>query len=149
MEAAIQVEQRPDKEAVQPEEEHSGNGIRKPPLIEEITIPSVTDLSKSGVKFLPANGSISCVSFDAKPSHVTSRLLVPFLDNVIEDANKYYNGRWKIKMRGILQDLCVWFLAISGFARCHFARALEDVASILLSIQLQSHISYRFSRKLQ
>ncbi|KAK9923042.1 hypothetical protein M0R45_031477 [Rubus argutus] len=60
-----------DKEAVQPEEEHSGNGISKPPLIEEITIPSVTDLSKSGVKFLPANGSISCVSFDAKNLHIS------------------------------------------------------------------------------
>ncbi|KAK9923046.1 hypothetical protein M0R45_031481 [Rubus argutus] len=166
-----------DKEAVKPEEENSGNGISKPPLIEEITIPSVTDLSKSGVKFLPSNGSISSISFDAKTftfhlpitsldgnTEVILRNLVayeastasgplvlarytelmngiidteedvkllrekgiilnrlksdeevanlfngmsksirltkvPFLDKAIEDTNKYYNGRWKVKMK--------------------------------------------------
>ncbi|PRQ50524.1 hypothetical protein RchiOBHm_Chr2g0134191 [Rosa chinensis] len=163
-----------EKEAVKLEDENSSSGTSKPPLIEEITIPSVSDLSKSGVKFLPAN-SISSISFDAKtcsfylPStrldgntevilrnlvayeasiasgplvftrytelmngiidteedakllrgkgiilnHLKSdeevaklfngmsksiRLTkVPFLDKAIEDANKYYNSRWKVK----------------------------------------------------
>jgi len=40
--------------------------INKPPSAEEITIPSVTELLNSGVRFLPTIGSISNVSFDAK-----------------------------------------------------------------------------------
>ncbi|XP_038713516.1 putative UPF0481 protein At3g02645 [Tripterygium wilfordii] len=40
--------------------------IEKPPLMEEIAVPSVSKLSKSGVRFLPTNGDISTVSFDAK-----------------------------------------------------------------------------------
>ncbi|RVW80988.1 putative UPF0481 protein [Vitis vinifera] len=40
--------------------------IIKPPLIEEIAIPSVSKLYKSGVRFLPANGIISSITFDAK-----------------------------------------------------------------------------------
>ncbi|XP_050384613.1 putative UPF0481 protein At3g02645 [Argentina anserina] len=165
-----------DKEAVKPDEENSSNGISKPPLIEEITIPSVSDLSKSGVKFMPAS-SISSISFEAKTysfylpttsldgntevilrnlvayeastasgplvftrytelmngiidTEEDAKLLrekgiilnrlksdkevanlyngmsksirltkVPFLDKAIEDANKYYNGRWKVKLR--------------------------------------------------
>ncbi|KAM5550089.1 putative UPF0481 protein [Rosa sericea] len=166
-----------DKEAVKPEDDNSSN---RPPLIEEITIPSVSDLSKSGVKFLPAR-SISTISFDAKtcsfylPSTsldgntevilrnlvayeastasgplvftrytelmngiidtkedakllrekgiILNRLKsdeevaklfngvsrsirltkVPFLDKAIKDVNKYYNGRWKVKMRKSLK----------------------------------------------
>ncbi|PON51652.1 hypothetical protein PanWU01x14_214740 [Parasponia andersonii] len=52
-----------DKEEGKPEEDNSNN---KPPLIEEITIPSVTELSKSGVQFLPTNGNLSTVTFDVK-----------------------------------------------------------------------------------
>ncbi|PRQ22567.1 hypothetical protein RchiOBHm_Chr6g0251731 [Rosa chinensis] len=166
-----------DKEAVKPEDDKSSN---RPPLIEEITIPSVSKLSKSGVKFLPAS-SISTISFDAKtcsfylPSTsldgntevilrnlvayeastasgplvftrytelmngiidteedakllrekgiIVNRLKsdeevaklfngmsrsirltkVPFLDKAIKDANKYYHGRWKVKMRKSLK----------------------------------------------
>lgn len=169
-----------DKEAVKPEDEKSSNGISKPPLIEEITVPSVSDLSKSGVKFLPVS-SISSISFDAKtcsfylPSTsldgntevilrnlvayeastasgplvftrytelmngiidteedakllrekgiILNRLKsdeevanlyngmsksirltkVPFMDKAIEDANKYYNGRWKVKLRRFMK----------------------------------------------
>ena len=52
-----------NKEENKPE---NGNNIIKPPLIEEIAIPSVSELSKSGVRFLPTNGSISSITFDAK-----------------------------------------------------------------------------------
>lgn len=40
--------------------------IEKPPLIEEITIPSVTELMNSGVRFVPTEGSISNINFDTK-----------------------------------------------------------------------------------
>ncbi|KAA8540525.1 hypothetical protein F0562_024556 [Nyssa sinensis] len=53
---------------VQPENEcsNSNNNINKPPLVEEITIPSVSELSEAGVRFLPTNGSISTISFNSK-----------------------------------------------------------------------------------
>ncbi|CAK7351123.1 unnamed protein product [Dovyalis caffra] len=38
----------------------------QPPLIEEITIPSVSQLSKCGVRFVPTNGSISTINFNKK-----------------------------------------------------------------------------------
>ncbi|XP_017978246.1 PREDICTED: putative UPF0481 protein At3g02645 [Theobroma cacao] len=52
-----------DKEA---EKSETSSGLNKPPLVEEIAIPSVADLSKSGVRFSPTNGSISNISFDVK-----------------------------------------------------------------------------------
>ncbi|KAJ6949371.1 hypothetical protein NC651_003388 [Populus alba x Populus x berolinensis] len=39
---------------------------QRPPLVEEITIPSVTQLSKCGVRFVPSKGSISTINFDKK-----------------------------------------------------------------------------------
>ncbi|KAH7855222.1 hypothetical protein Vadar_022564 [Vaccinium darrowii] len=168
-----------EKEEIKPGNENSGsnsNLISKPPLVEEITIPSVTELSKAGVCFSPTNGSILTISFDVTTAtmclptvsldvntevilrnlvayeacnasgplvftrytelmngiidtdedakllrekgiilnHLKSdeevanlwngmsksvRLTkVPFLDKVIEDVNKYYDGRWKIKV---------------------------------------------------
>ncbi|KAJ1429156.1 hypothetical protein SESBI_08511 [Sesbania bispinosa] len=149
--------------------------IHKPPSVEEITIPSVKELLNSGVRFLPTNGSISSISFDAKTrafylptigldvntqvflrnlvayeasvrsgplvitrytelmngiidSEEDAKILrekgiilnhlksdqevanmwngmskslrlskVPFLDKAIEDVNKYYNSRMKVK----------------------------------------------------
>ncbi|GMY33987.1 putative UPF0481 protein At3g02645 [Fagus crenata] len=166
-----------EKEEVKPENETSGlnNNISKPPSVEEITIPSVSDLSKAGFHFLPTNGTISTITFDIKKvtiylptvgldvntevilrnlvayeaSNASGPLVftrytelmngiidteedvkllrergiilnrlksdeevanlwngmsksirltkVPFLDKVIEDVNKYYNGRWSVK----------------------------------------------------
>ncbi|KAK7349122.1 hypothetical protein VNO77_06227 [Canavalia gladiata] len=40
--------------------------INKPPSIEEITIPSVSELLNSGVRFVPTKGTISSISFDSK-----------------------------------------------------------------------------------
>ncbi|KAM6582322.1 hypothetical protein CsatB_009324 [Cannabis sativa] len=167
-----------DKEEVKPEEENFNN---KPPLIEEIFIPTVSELFKSGVQFLPTNGNLSTVTFDVKTftlylpavsldvnaeaimrnlvayevsnasgplvftrytelmngiidtdedvkllrergiimNHLKSdkevanlwngmsksiRLTkVPFLDKVIEDVNKYHNGRWKVKFGKVMK----------------------------------------------
>ncbi|XWS19127.1 hypothetical protein CRYUN_Cryun32bG0105000 [Craigia yunnanensis] len=52
-----------DKEEEKPE---NSSGLNKPPLAEEIAIPSVADLSKAGVRFLPTNGNISTITFDVK-----------------------------------------------------------------------------------
>ncbi|PRQ32437.1 hypothetical protein RchiOBHm_Chr5g0046381 [Rosa chinensis] len=165
---------------VKPEDDSSSNGISKPPKIEEITIPSVSDLSKSCVKFLAGGIRISDISFNTETGSFTlpitsldgntgvilrnlvayeassvsgplvftrytelmNRIIdteedvkllrekriivnhlksdeevanlfngmsksirltkVPSLDKVIADANGYYNGRWKVKMRKFL-----------------------------------------------
>ncbi|PRQ22568.1 hypothetical protein RchiOBHm_Chr6g0251751 [Rosa chinensis] len=149
-----------DKEAVKPGDDKSSN---RPPLIEEITIPSISKLSKSGTCsfYLPStslDGNIEVIlrnlvadeastasgplvftrytelmngiidtEEDAKLlrekgiilNHLKSdeevaklfsgmsrsiRLTkVPFLDKAIKDANKYYHGRWKVKMRKSLK----------------------------------------------
>ncbi|KAD1345615.1 hypothetical protein E3N88_42985 [Mikania micrantha] len=39
---------------------------QKTPTIEEITIPSVTEMTKAGIQFSPVNGGINDISFDAK-----------------------------------------------------------------------------------
>ncbi|KAH9715514.1 hypothetical protein KPL71_021080 [Citrus sinensis] len=44
----------------------SESDVNKPPLVEEITIPSVTELYKSNVTFSATVGNISTVSFDAE-----------------------------------------------------------------------------------
>ncbi|XAR53705.1 hypothetical protein NMG60_11022358 [Bertholletia excelsa] len=158
------------------------NHISRPPLVEEITIPSVTELSKAGVCFLPTNGSIFTVHFDfiaatlylptisleANTEVILRNLVayeacnasgplvftrytelmngiidveedakllrekgimlnhlksdeeaanlwngmtrsvrltkVPFIDEVIEDVNRYYNGKWKIKLMNFMES---------------------------------------------
>ncbi|XP_022153444.1 putative UPF0481 protein At3g02645 [Momordica charantia] len=45
---------------------NSNHNANRPPLIEEITIPSVSELSKAGVRFSPSAGGISTITFDAK-----------------------------------------------------------------------------------
>lgn len=147
-----------------------------PPLVEEIAIPSVSELSKAGVNFVATNGGISSISYDGKNmtfylptinldvnTEVILRNLVAYeacnasgplvftrytefmngiidtqedvallrergivlnrlksddevanlwnsmsksvkltkvqlLDKVIEDVNKFYNGRWRVKI---------------------------------------------------
>ncbi|KAJ0007211.1 hypothetical protein Pint_30231 [Pistacia integerrima] len=161
--------------------ENESSKISKPPLVEEITIPSVSELSKAGVRFSPTNGNISTISFDVdcvtfylptisldlntevilrnlvayeasnasgplvftrytelmngiidteddvkllrergiilnrlKSDEEAARLWngmsksirltkVPFLDEVIEDINKYYDGRWLVKIRKFMK----------------------------------------------
>ncbi|KAL9371164.1 hypothetical protein Peur_036304 [Populus x canadensis] len=52
--------------------------VNRPPLVEEITIPCVTELSKSGVCFAPTTGNILSITFDVKA--VTLYLPVISLD---------------------------------------------------------------------
>ncbi|KAB5563785.1 hypothetical protein DKX38_003839 [Salix brachista] len=47
-----------------PETKESSTGTNKPPLAEEITIPSVTQLSNRGVSFIPTTGNISTIAFN-------------------------------------------------------------------------------------
>ncbi|KAG8077147.1 hypothetical protein GUJ93_ZPchr0006g45991 [Zizania palustris] len=56
--------------------------LSRPPLIEEIMIPSVSELVNAGVQFVPMNGDISTVSFDA--TTVTFHLPVVTLDSNTE-----------------------------------------------------------------
>ncbi|CAJ1835970.1 unnamed protein product [Sphenostylis stenocarpa] len=44
----------------------NSDNANKPPLMEEIAIPSVTELSNSGVCFMATNGDISTIGFDVK-----------------------------------------------------------------------------------
>ncbi|CAL9010723.1 unnamed protein product [Prunus brigantina] len=204
------------KEETNPENENSSNSISKPPLIEEITIPSVSDLVKSGVRFVKTKGSLSTISFDPKTvtfylpatsldvntevilrnlvayevsnasgplvftrytelmngiidseedvkllrekgiilNHLKSdeevanvwngmsksiRLTkVPFLDKTIEDVNKYYNGRWKIKMTK--------FMKVYVFGSWQFLAVLAGLLLLLL-MTLQAFCSvYSCSR---
>ncbi|KAJ4959534.1 hypothetical protein NE237_026645 [Protea cynaroides] len=51
------------KEEIKPE---NGSDSNKPPLLEEIAIPSVSELYKSGIRFEPTKGDITTVMFDTK-----------------------------------------------------------------------------------
>ncbi|KAE7997273.1 hypothetical protein FH972_001920 [Carpinus fangiana] len=199
------------------EESRPENDISRPPLVEEITIPSVTELSKAGVRFLPTNGSISTVAFDLKTStfylptvaldvntevvlrnlvayeasnasgplvftrytelmngiidteedvktlrergiilnHLKSdgevaslwngmsksiRLTkVPFLDKVIEDVNKYYSGKWRVKV-GILLKAYVFepwqFLALLAAILVLLLMTLQAFFSIYINTRI-------------
>ncbi|GFQ00999.1 putative upf0481 protein at3g02645 [Phtheirospermum japonicum] len=147
----------------------NNNNNNKPPLLEEITIPSVTQLLEVGVQFVPTKEGITSIGFDQKTltfyiptieldvnSEVVLRNLVayeacslmngiidteedakmlcqrgiiinrlksekevaelwngmsrsirltkvPCLDRVIGDVNKYYNGRWKVKVGNFMK----------------------------------------------
>lgn len=48
------------------DEKSAVKAAEKPPLVEEITIPSVTQLNRTGVKFLATTGDITTIMFDAK-----------------------------------------------------------------------------------
>ncbi|CAJ1951345.1 unnamed protein product [Sphenostylis stenocarpa] len=188
----------------------SNSFMNKPPSVEEITIPSVTDLFSCGVHFAPTKGSISNISFDPKTrtfylptialdvntevflrnlvayeasvasgplvitrytelmngiidteedakilrekgiilNHLKSdkevanlwngmnkslRLSrVPELDKVIEDVNKYHNGRMKVK---------IWkFMKAYVFSSWQFLTFLAAICLLLL-MALQSFCS--------
>ena len=60
----------------------SAGYLTRPPLIEEIMIPSVSELVNAGVKFLPTTGDLSTVAFD--PKAATFHLPVVTLDSNTE-----------------------------------------------------------------
>ncbi|KAH6755192.1 hypothetical protein C2S53_017494 [Perilla frutescens var. hirtella] len=47
-------------------DDNNNNNISRHPLMEEITIPSVTELSNAGVRFATTNSGISSIHFDEK-----------------------------------------------------------------------------------
>ncbi|KAI3455272.1 hypothetical protein Pfo_011935 [Paulownia fortunei] len=66
-----------EKEKKDDEESSSNsNNIHRPPLLEEITIPSVTQLFEVGVQFLPTNEGIASINFDEK----TLTFSIPIID---------------------------------------------------------------------
>ncbi|XP_024036965.1 putative UPF0481 protein At3g02645 [Citrus sinensis] len=63
--ALIQYMLFPEENKSDDEGSYSSNSdMNKPPLVEEITIPSVTELYKSSVSFSATNGNILTISFD-------------------------------------------------------------------------------------
>ncbi|MFS8000437.1 hypothetical protein Hanom_Chr12g01178301 [Helianthus anomalus] len=58
------------------EKSNDESGESKTPKIEEITIPSVTEMAKAGFLFSPVNGGISDISFDVK----TCTLYLPVVE---------------------------------------------------------------------
>ncbi|VFQ87296.1 unnamed protein product [Cuscuta campestris] len=167
----------PDAQENKKSDENNTDGTsERPPLFEEINIPTVYQLTKSGVRFLPTKSGILSITFDPATGtfhlpvvrlDVNSQVLlrnvvayescvtcgplvfaryvelmngiidcekdckelrekgivlnhlksdgevanlwngmsrsirltkVPFLDKVIEDVNRFYNGRWKVKV---------------------------------------------------
>ncbi|XP_066372848.1 putative UPF0481 protein At3g02645 [Miscanthus floridulus] len=64
---------------------HDPNGagyLTRPPLIEEIMIPSVSELANVGIQFCPTSGDLSTIAFDART--VTFHLPVVTLDSNTE-----------------------------------------------------------------
>ncbi|CAN6221917.1 unnamed protein product [Urochloa humidicola] len=56
-----------DESTANPSSSAGGAGyLTRPPLLEEIMIPSVTELANAGVKFVPTAGDLSTIAFDAK-----------------------------------------------------------------------------------
>lgn len=56
------------------------NSVSKPPLVEEITIPSVTELTEAGVSFMASNGDLKTIKFDMQQKPVTIYLPTVSLD---------------------------------------------------------------------
>nr|GMD38796.1 putative UPF0481 protein At3g02645 [Ipomoea batatas] len=183
----------------------------KPPLVEEIAIPSVTDLFEAGVSFVPAKEGIAGICFDDKKvalylpcisldlntevllrnlvayeacnasgpvvftrytelmngiidTEEDARVLrergiilnrlksdgdvaklwngmsrsvrltkVPFLDKAIEDVNKYYNGRWKVKMGNLMKQYVFgsWrFLTVLAAIMLLLLMSLQAICSV-------------------
>ena len=204
---------------IEPENESARNNQQLPPLAEEIAIPSVTQLSNTGVRFLPTKGNISTINFDTEKaafyvpmisldansefvfrnlvayeiSHASGpmifsryielmngiidteedvRLLreggiifnhlksdqevanlwngmskcksirltkAPFLDKVIEDVNKYYNSRWKVKIRKFMKHtvFCSWqFLTMLASILLLLLMAVESFCTVYKCIRI-------------
>ncbi|ONK70379.1 uncharacterized protein A4U43_C05F33110 [Asparagus officinalis] len=62
--------------------DRESDGEEQPPLVEEIDIPSVTELVRAGVKFVPTSKDLTTIRFDAKT--VTLYLPIINLDNNTE-----------------------------------------------------------------
>ncbi|PWA47980.1 hypothetical protein CTI12_AA473460 [Artemisia annua] len=100
---------------ISPSNEHCTHGdkqvsnvisLRKHPLMEEISIPSVTNIVKDGIRFSPSSGGIFTPCFDENLStfflsfdvntDLMLRNLVAY--EVIEDVNKVYGRSWRVRI---------------------------------------------------
>ncbi|XP_038890629.1 putative UPF0481 protein At3g02645 [Benincasa hispida] len=59
-------EQQEAKEETESQNPNSNPNANRPPLTEEITIPSVSELFRAGIRFSPSHGGISTITFNAK-----------------------------------------------------------------------------------
>uniref|UniRef100_A0A9I9DFH9 Uncharacterized protein n=2 Tax=Cucumis melo TaxID=3656 RepID=A0A9I9DFH9_CUCME len=50
----------------EPEPQNLKSNANRPPLTEEIAIPSVSELSKAGIRFSPSHGGISTITFNSQ-----------------------------------------------------------------------------------
>lgn len=58
---------------------------------------------------------------------------VPFLDKAIEDVNKYYNGRWKVKMGNLMKQYVFgsWrFLTVLAAIMLLLLMSLQAICSV-------------------
>ncbi|XP_019167247.1 PREDICTED: putative UPF0481 protein At3g02645 [Ipomoea nil] len=199
-----------EKDNGKPESENPPDSD-KPPLVEEIAIPSVTELFEAGVSFVPTKEGIASICFDDKKvalylprisldlntevllrnlvayeacnasgpvvftrytelmngiidTEEDARVLrergiilnrlksdgdvaklwngmsrsvrltkVPFLDKAIEDVNKYYNGRWKVKMGNLMKEYVFesWrFLTLLAAIMLLLLMSLQAICSV-------------------
>ncbi|KAL3567759.1 hypothetical protein D5086_030410 [Populus alba] len=162
---------------IEPENESSRNNQQLPPLAEEIAIPSVTQLSNTGVRFLPTKGPMIFARYIELMNGIIDteedvRLLreggiifnhlksdqevanlwngmskcksirltkAPFLDKVIEDVNKYYNSRWKVKIRKFMKHtvFCSWqFLTMLASILLLLLMAVESFCTVYKCIRI-------------
>ncbi|KAL0463954.1 UNVERIFIED_CONTAM: hypothetical protein Slati_0283000 [Sesamum latifolium] len=113
----------------------------KPPLLEEIKIPSVTELAKAGVRFEPTEGGISTITFDNKNvvlylptisldvnSEVVLRNLVAY--EACSASGPLVLSRYTELMNGIIDtEEDAKFLCERGIIRNHL-KSDEEVADL-------------------
>jgi hypothetical protein len=68
--------------SVRPRDQNGAGYLTRPPLIEEIMVPSVSELANVGIQFSPTAGDLSTIAFD--PKTVTFHLPVVTLDSNTE-----------------------------------------------------------------
>ena len=49
---------------------------------------------------------------------------------MIEDVNKYYNGRWKIKIGKFTKLYVFWIMAVSHSPGCYSALVIDDFTRV-------------------
>ncbi|WOL10662.1 UPF0481 protein [Canna indica] len=92
----------------------SNSSTHTPPLMEEITIPSVTELVNAGVKFVPTNEGIDGISFDCK----TATFCLPVI-------------RLDVATEVVLRNLVVYEASSPGMSSMVFTRYTEMMNGIV------------------
>ncbi|CAK9324555.1 unnamed protein product [Citrullus colocynthis] len=106
-------EQQEAKEETESQNPNSNPNAYRVPLTEEITIPSVSELFKAGIRFSPSHGGISTITFNAK----TGTLYLP-------------TARLDVNTQVTLRNL-VAYEASSGLGALVFTRYTELMNGIV------------------